>query len=309
MAMGVEFVLWVRYCEEQGKAWTIERPAGVEGWLPIASLMNLKALLLEGTWPRIHPAGTVLLIVFLLAALLMRKSFCGWLCPVGTVSELLWRAGKRFLGRNFRLPRWLDIPLRGIKYALMGLFLYAVLSMPVFAIRSFLDSEYGVVADVKLLNFFRNMESTGFAVLLLLAAGSMLVQNFWCRYLCPYGALMGLFSTLSPLKIRRTPSACIDCAKCAKACPAALPVDRLVKIQSAECLGCMQCVAVCPAEGALALTAPGKRQVPAWAVAACLAGLFVGGYTAARVTGHWNTDLPQQVLFELVPRADQFGHP
>ena len=68
-------------------------------------------------------------------------------------------------------------------------------------------------------------------MLALLVLASVFVQNFWCRYLCPYGALMGLAALASPLRIRREASLCIDCAKCAKACPSALPVDRLVAIR------------------------------------------------------------------------------
>ena len=83
---------------------------------------------------------------------------------------------------------------------------------------------------------------------------SIFIRNFWCRYLCPYGALMGLASLLSPLWIKRDPDKCIDCAKCAKACPSHLPVDTRLQVRSAECLGCLECVAVCPAEGALELS-------------------------------------------------------
>ena len=94
----------------------------------------------------------------------------------------------------------------------------------------------------------------GIAVIaMVLVALSVVTQNFWCRYLCPYGALMGIVSALSPTKIRRDAEACIDCGKCNKACPAHLPVDRLVQIRSVECTGCMECVAMCPAENALHL--------------------------------------------------------
>lgn len=102
---------------------------------------------------------------------------------------------------------------------------------------------------------------------------------------------------------------CIDCAKCAKACPSALPVDRLVTIRSAECLGYLQCVAACPAESALFLSPPQCRGVPAWAVGAGVTTLFVGAYVFARWTGHWNTDLPERVYFEIVPHADDLSHP
>lgn len=91
--IGVQFYLFVRYYETGGRSIRVSRPPGVEGWLPIASLMNLKALLQTGHLPAIHPAGTLLLIAFLALSLIFRKSFCGWLCPVGTVSEYLWRLG------------------------------------------------------------------------------------------------------------------------------------------------------------------------------------------------------------------------
>src|SRR3569832_1762686 len=109
--IGAQFYLFVRYYESGGRWIHVTRPAGVEGWLPIASLMNLKALLLTGRLPAIHPAGTLLLMAFLAMSLVFRKSFCGWLCPVGTVSEYLWRLGRKLFKRNLRLPRWLDIPL------------------------------------------------------------------------------------------------------------------------------------------------------------------------------------------------------
>ena len=201
--IGTQFVLFVHYYESGGRGMRVSRPAGVEGWLPIASLMNLKVLLATGHVPRVHPAGMFLLIAFLAISWLLRKSFCAWLCPVGTVSEWLWQLGKRTFHRNWRLPRWLDIPLRSLKYILLGLFLYAVGSMSVPAIQAFLEGPYGLVSDVKMLNFFRFMSVAGAIVLALLVVLSVFVQNFWCRYLCPYGALMGLAALASPLHIRR----------------------------------------------------------------------------------------------------------
>jgi polyferredoxin len=181
--------------------------------------------------------------------------------------------------------------------------------MSVPAIHAFLEGPYGIIDDVKMLNFFRYLGLTGGLVLAVLVVASVFVQNFWCRYICPYGALMGLVSMLSPLRIRRVEALCIDCAKCAKACPSALPVDKLITIKSAECLGCMECVASCPAAGALLMSAPRYKRVPAWAIAAGIAVLFLGITSYARWTGHWRTDLPSRVYFELIPRANEFTHP
>jgi polyferredoxin len=308
--IGVQFYFFVRYFETGGHSRWIARPAGVEGWLPIAALMNLKATLLTGTLPSVHPAGMFLLIAFLAICLLMRKAFCGWLCPIGTISEYLWLAGRKLFGRNFTLPRGFDISLRGLKYLLLSLFIYAVVHMPVGSLIAFLHGPYGLIADVKMLNFFRFMGTTALVVVAVLVIASVFVQNFWCRYLCPYGALMGLTALLSPLRIRRQESACIDCGKCAKACPAALPVDKLLTINSAECTACMECVAVCPAKDALSMTSTlPRRRVPAWAIAAGIAIVFFGIAGWARVTDHWNSNIPRQVYFELVPRAQELSHP
>jgi polyferredoxin len=307
--IGVEFYLFVRFYETGGRSTFAGRPPGVEGWLPIASLMNLKVWLLTGQLPRLHPAGMFLLLAFLACSWIFRKSFCGWLCPVGTMSEYLWRIGAQTFGRNVRLPRKLDIALRSLKYVLLALFLYAVGYMSVPAIHAFLEGSYGIVDDVKMLNFFRSLGVTGALVLGAIVIASVFVQNFWCRYLCPYGALMGFASMASPLRIRRVESLCIDCGKCAKACPSVLPVEQLVTIKSAECTGCMQCVASCPAAGALFLSAPRRRRVPAWAVASGAAVLFLGICGFARWSGNWQTNLPSSVYFDLIPHANEFTHP
>ena len=307
--IGVQFYVFVRYYENGGQGTWTSRPAGVEGWLPIAALMNLKVLLATGEMPRLHPAGMFLLIAFLAISWVARKSFCGWLCPVGTVSEHLWRLGRRTFGRSVRLPRWLDVTLRGTKYLLLGLFAYAVASMSVPAIQAFLEGPYGALDDVKMLNFFRFLGIAGGLVMAVLVVASVFIENFWCRYFCPYGALMGLAALASLLRIRRDTSLCIDCDQCTKVCPSQLPVAKLIAIQSAECTGCLACVAACPASGALAMSAPGRRRVPAWAVAALIAMLFLGICGYARWSGHWRTDLPARVYFELIPQASQFEHP
>ncbi|HLG98997.1 MAG TPA: 4Fe-4S binding protein [Bryobacteraceae bacterium] len=307
--IGIEFYRFVLYYETDGQAGLPQRPPGIEGWLPIASLMNLKAWMETGSLPSIHPAGVFLLIAFLSIAWLLRKTFCSWLCPVGTFSEYLGKLGRKLFRRNFKLTPWLDLPLRSIKYVLMAFFVFVVATMSANQILAFLGGPYGIVADVKLLNFFRTLTLGGVAVLTFLAVASMFVQNFWCRYLCPYGGLMGLLALASPLKIKRDAALCIDCGKCAKACPSSLKVDQLVTISSAECTGCLSCVASCPVDNTLYMSLAGRRKVPTWALAGGIAALFLGCVLIARSTGHWQTNLPQRLYMELVPRANEFEHP
>lgn len=312
--LGTKFYVWVRQFETGVMSEGLKRPAGVEGWLPIAGLMNLKYWILSGQIPQVHPAAMFLLIAFLAMAFLLRKAFCSWLCPVGTISEYLWRAGKKIFGRNFPLPRWLDLPMRGFKYLLLGFFAWAISTMSVLEIQDFMRSPYGLIADVKMLNFFRHIGETGLIVLGIFVVASVFVPNFWCRFLCPYGALLGFVSLLSPTKIRRKTEPCIDCGKCAKACPASLPVDKLLSIKSVECTGCMECVTVCPAENALYMGLPqlGAKKamsIPGWAMAAGVAVLFLGIVGFAKVTGHWQSAISNSAYQVLVPHADEAGHP
>jgi polyferredoxin len=308
------FYLWARQFETGVSHPLISRPPGVEGWLPIAGMMSLKFWLVTRHVPAIHPATLVLLLTFLAIAFFFRKAFCSWLCPVGTFSEYLWRAGRKIFKRNFRIWKWLDVSLRGLKYLLLGFFVWAVSSMSAAAIASFMRSDYGVVADVKMLNFFRYLGATGATVILLMMIASLFIQNFWCRYLCPCGALLGLVSLLSPVRVRRNSAACIDCAKCAKACPSALPVDTLITIKSAECTGCLECIAACPAEGALDLAAlplhvSTHRRIPVWAMAAGVAAIFFGVVGCAKLSGRWNSDVPDSTYHLLVPHANEARHP
>lgn len=325
--VGVKFVLWVRYFESHGTTMYVDRPAGVDGWLPIAGLINLRYFLAAHHISDIHPSAMVLFVVFVGASLLLKKTFCSWLCPVGTMSEYLWKLGRRVFGRNLNVPKWLDLPLRSLKYLLLGFFLFIVLTMSTDSLIGFLMSPFGIVADVKMLNFFRYLGTVGLAVIMIMVALSVVIQNFWCRYLCPYGALMGIISSLSPVKIRRDAEACIDCGKCNRACPSHLPVDKLVQIRSMECTGCMECVAVCPAESALqfslvprttqaagtptpeSISARWKgRALKPWTVAAMLALIFFGLVGVARLTGHWQTNLSREIYMELVPNAEHFEH-
>ncbi|MFZ3264787.1 MAG: 4Fe-4S binding protein [Terriglobales bacterium] len=324
--LGTIFYFWVRQFEPGGAPTSLQRPAGVEGWLPIAGLMNLRYFVLSHHVPALHPAGMFLLIAFLSMSFLFRKAFCSWLCPVGTISEYLWRAGQKLFRRNFQLPRWLDVGLRGFKYLLLGFFVWAVTSMAAGELAAFMNSPYGVIADVKMLNFFRHIGEAGTIVLGVLVIASLFVQNFWCRYLCPYGALLGIAALISPTRIRRNLESCIDCAKCAKACPSALPVDKLVTIRSAECTGCLECVAVCPAKDTLSLSLPaivgcaiaGRKsgshvsqppRVPVWAMAAGIAIIFFGVVGFAKTSGYWDSHVPHAIYQQLVPHADEARHP
>jgi polyferredoxin len=318
--LGVQFYFFVRYFETLSTGPHVSRPAGVDGWLPIAGLMNVRYLLATGRIPAIHPAAMVLFLVFTAMSLVLKRAFCSWLCPVGTLSEYLWKAGRKLFGRSLVLPRWLDLALRSIKYLLMAFFVVIIGGMSAAALEDFMVQPYGILADVKMLHFFLHMSATAVAVIVVLALLSVVIKNFWCRYACPYGAVMSLASLFSPIKVRRDKDACVECGKCARACPQDLPVDRLIQVRSVECTACLECVASCATANALQFALPSRAAEPIaarwsgrvlepFAVVVVLAALFFGGVSLARFTHHWQTRVSDDVYRQLIPQADEQTHP
>jgi polyferredoxin len=312
LALGVQFFYYVQQAMGPGPI-SIQRPAGVEGFLPIGAFMGWKLFIQTGFWDPVHPAAMVILGYAALVSLILRKSFCGWFCPAGTLSEWLWKLGQKLFGKTWRLPKWLDIPLRGLKYFLLGFFVWVILRMSVMDILSFLNAPYYTLSDVKMLHFFTRMTGLTAVVLAGLVIASLFIRNFWCRYLCPYGALMGLFSLLSPTRIKRNLDTCIDCGSCSKVCPHSLPVADKPRIISSECSGCMECTLVCPVADTLELKTPGlsKRVWSTTALGLAVGLLFLGTVFTAEISGNWQSKVPQPQFRMMLKMIDspQMTHP
>lgn len=287
--LGVRFYQFVEPLRT-GVLPTVSRPAGVEGFLPISGLLGASAWLRGQGINPVHPAAVVIFLTILLVSLLLRRSFCSWICPVGTVSECAWKGGFHLFKRNFRLPRWLDIGLRGIKYLLMVFFIYSIaLAMPPEAIQQFIYSDYHKVADVRMLDFFLHISLRALLIILFLVAISLVLRNPFCRYICPYGALLGLVAWISPLRVTRHTDRCVSCGVCTQVCPSAIDVMHAGQVTTPECIGCWRCVSHCRVHSALSFSIVGKWAVPGILFAFLVVVLFWGGSLAGTLTGYWQT--------------------
>lgn len=310
VGIGIRFGMFVNAVESGATAPLVSRPPGVEGFLPIGALTSLKYWLVSGEIHPVHPAALVIFLAILLMSLLAKKSFCSWFCPVGTISEGSYKLGRQLFGRNFRVWRWLDFGLRGIKYLLLLLFVkFILLDMPAEALGGFLDAPYWAVSDVKMLHFFTRMSVTTMVVLASLTFLSLSYKMFWCRYLCPYGALLGLASLISPFKIRRDSTGCTGCQRCSASCPSGLVVHSCTAVASPECAGCLTCVANCPERNVLAMQPVfWKRPLKVWVFPTVVVFIFMAAIGAGMVSGHWHSSLNYADYQRLIPLVPYLSH-
>ncbi len=307
--IGIEFYLFVKWGMSGGEAWFVPRPPGAEGFLPISALISFKYWLQTGIINEIHPSGLFIFVAILAASIVMKKSFCSWLCPVGTLSESLWMLGQKLFKRNRTLPGWLDIPLRSLKYLLLMFFVWAIGHMDVAALQDFINSPYNKVADVKMYLFFAQITTIGLWTIIILMLLSVVVKNFWCRFLCPYGALLGIVGWLSPMKITRTKETCVDCELCTRACPSNIKVHAAGRVWSDECTSCLSCVEVCPVKDTLAMKVSQRsRAYPAWVYGVLVAGVFIAITGLAMLTGHWTNRISNGEYMNHFQNVDSYDH-
>lgn len=311
LLIGAQFLLFVRQLE-QGQEATVQRPPGVEAFLPISALISFKYWVLTGVFNRIHPSGLVLLLVICTLGLLFKRAFCSWVCPFGLLGDTLEGIHRLLFRRRLSLPRVVDYPLRSLKYLLLFFFLWAIfVRMDVGQLEQFIDSPYNRIADIKMLKFFVPPSQTTVVVMAVLVGLSLVIPFFWCRYLCPYGALLGAISVLSPFKVRRDARTCIGCQRCSRICPARIRVHTAGTVLSDECHACLRCVDACPVGGALSLSAPGRwRAMPKPVLAAAVVLLFVLGVSAAQLTGHWRSAISAVEYRNHIGHLDHpaYGH-
>lgn len=306
--IGIDFYLFVNGLGT-GTANVAQRPPGVEGFLPISALVSFRQFILTGIVNHVHPAGLFIFLAVVAVSTFMKKGFCSWICPVGYVSESLYQLGAKLFGRNFTLPKWIDVPLRSLKYLIMLFFILAVSALSAVELDEFINSDYNRVADIKMFMFFAHISTFAIVVIGILIILSMLYKNFWCRYACPYGALLGITSLISPLKVRRVARNCIDCGKCADACPSFLPVDRLETVNSAECSACYSCVEACPVKDTLNFSFSGNSSgLSQTQFAVILAAVYFGIVGVAVIAGYWHNSISAAEYVQLYRNIGSISH-
>ncbi len=201
----------------------------------------------------------------LLFGLTLGRWICGWLCPFGWVQDLVYRIPFFKKLRTFRFEKY----LRWLKYAVLGVL---VIGLPLYSALSGVLTPYyckllcpsGTLFGGIPLALTRYGQAVGFffwwkvGVLLALLLLALLISRPFCRYLCPLGAIYGMFNRIALVRLDYTPDACVHCGKCETVCP--MGIDPTKQFRSAECIRCGRCSRACPTDSLAVRFGIGKRR-------------------------------------------------
>lgn len=198
----------------------------------------------------------VLAAVFLVT-MLFGRFFCGYLCAFGAMGDLLWWASSKVIKKPVSIHAETDRSLKYLKYIILLSIVMFVWTLP-----APIDSTYspwnvfGVYSNLKGWTNGKALLSVGGLLLLLIMAGNFLIERFFCRYLCPLGAIFTIISRLRLHRIRKPTDGCGLCQLCTKKCSMGIPLKEMDAVQSGECIDCYRCVDACPRNNVTAAPAP-----------------------------------------------------
>ena len=226
---------------------------------PFGGVVTLYNLATVGRYiQKIHASSVVLMVLVFLSAILFGPVLCGWVCPLGSLQEWVGGLGRKLFGKRYNnlVPAKADRILRFARYGVLIWVVYVTAAStklvfqdvdPYFALFNFYSGEVALTALLIL------------AVTVLL---SLLMERPWCKYACPYGAVLGLTNLFRVFGIRRKSSTCIDCKACDRACPMNIIVSTAKTVTDHQCISCLKCTSdtACVVPDTVAMATPSFKM-------------------------------------------------
>ncbi len=221
--------------------------ASVDALCPFGGFESLYTFVSSGNFvPRVMISSFVLAISITITSLLLKRGFCGWICPFGAINELLSRLNKD----QIKVPEKIDKKTRYLKYIILIIIIIGTALTGTLVFRgydpfmTFFHFGKGILWDYNSGEFSEHI--IPFIITLIVLASALFISRFWCKYFCPLGAITTIFSRFSPFKINRDKKTCIGCKQCDKVCQVNVKVSSSDNINNLECINCLDCVDICP---------------------------------------------------------------
>ena len=232
--------------------------ASLHALCPFGGVVTIYQYATTGTFvQKIHESAFVLMIIGFALAFLFGPVFCGWVCPLGTVQEWVGKLGKKLFKRRYNhfIPARLDNILRYLRYLILAWVIYVTATTGTLIFASY-DPYFA------LFNFWTTEVAAGSLIILgITLMLALFVERPWCKYACPYGAVLGLTNLFRVFKIRRAESTCKADGACSIMCPMNIPVDTVKTVRNHQCISCLECTseAVCPVAKTVVFTTGGVK--------------------------------------------------
>lgn len=209
------------------------------GKIRMAFQLGAGALLVAGGLANLP----VTLLIILVATVLAGPIFCGWICPFGTLQDIVSKLTRGI--KKHKMPKSIQKGLAVSRYILLAVTTLLTADF-VFTLMQY-DARINFLSllEGKVLT----MGAYGLLALYLIVA--VFFERPFCNYMCPQGAKYGLMSALRPFRIVRDSDTCVKCGKCDQACPMNIAIMEKNNVKSLQCINCLSCVAACPKRGAL----------------------------------------------------------
>jgi polyferredoxin len=239
--------------EEQGRAIGFLSSASLHAVCPFGGVVSIYQYVTAGTYVhKIHESAFILMYIVFALALLVGPAFCGWVCPLGSFQEWLGKLGSKKSPKKFNkfIPAGTD---RYLKYLRYGVLIWVVYVTATSATLFFADYD----PYYALFNFWTGeVAISGLIILGVVILASLLVERPFCKYTCPYGAVLGVFNLFRVFKIKRNISTCIDCKACDRTCPMNIEVSTGKIVRDHQCISCLKCTSedACPLEDTVVMT-------------------------------------------------------
>ncbi len=184
-----------------------------------------------------------MIIIFIITAVLGRF-FCAWICTFGAMNDFIYIISKKVFKTKFKINEKVDYILKYLKYVILLFIIVAIWTSGSKAYDIY--SPWDTFAQVYNISGSIAIHTGGFVLLVIIAVGAVFIERFFCRYLCPLGAVFAILSKVRILKIKKLRDKCGPCRICTNNCPMGIKLYQADKVSSGECINCLKCIDVCP---------------------------------------------------------------